>query len=186
MSTEGFFGFILNGIKYVTYVQHDAHNFYDDLTKEICIILKYFKNVENIKKAFQKLKFVSENDIPTDEDIEKTKYFHDLEINSTTKYNWNYLLKKHQNSFIKILESGYVLKSGLTKEDMISKLHGYIFIWNLDENMIEYNSFDIESNEEIGFSLKSVFILLKENRFISITYEDVLNKFKKDYEISLS
>jgi hypothetical protein len=197
MGTNGFFGFILNNTKYLIYVQYDAHNLYDDLTKEIYIIMKYYENnIVFVKEAFQKLKIVTENDTPNDEDIEKTKYFqrlpvgpldllkadgdckrlHNLNIGEKSSQKWYCLLRECQGSFIKVLESGYVLQAD-------PYTYGYIFIWNLDQDIIEYNSLDIESGQEIGFSLKSAYIVLKENSTLLINYEDIVNKIKNDFEI---
>jgi hypothetical protein len=203
MGTNGLFGFILHNIKYLIYVQYDAHNLYDDLTKEIYIIMKHYENnIVSVKEAFQKLKIVTENDSPNDEDIEKTKYFqsltvglvpdaepldllkadgdckrlHNLNIGEKSSQKWYCLLRECQGSFIKVLESGYVLQAEPYP-------YGYIFIWNLDYEIIEYNSFDAESGQEIGFSLKSAYIVLKENSTLLINYEDIVNKIKNDFEI---
>ena len=175
MDTKGFFGFILHGIRYLIYVENNADNLYDELAEEICIIIHYYRNIEEVKNAFQKLKIVTENDTPSDEDIENTQYFHKLTISDRS--SWHCLLSKCQGSFIKVLESGYLLHSNE------KYLYGYIFIWNLDEDTIQYNSFDVSTREEIGFSLKSIYILLKEKSSVKINYEDIVNKIKTDYEI---
>lgn len=176
MGTNGFFGFILNNTKYLIYVQYDAHNLYDDLTKEIYIIMKHYENnIVSVKEAFQKLKIVTENDTPNDEDVEKTKYFHNLNIGEKSSQKWYCLLRECQGSFIKVLESGYVLQAEPYP-------YGYIFIWNLDQDIIEYNSLDVESGQEIGFSLKSAYIVLKENSTLLINYEDIVNKMKNDFD----
>ena len=149
MGTQGLFGYVLNGKLIMTHVQYDANMLWDILTREIYVIMKHYGSIDKIKTAFSNIQdtrnislstaeklqnMISSGQIDSTEPspamIEKCKYFTDLTVSYKSTSDWYCLLRHCQSSFINLLEAGYVLNT--------ENKSGYVFIWNLDTNMVEY------------------------------------------------
>lgn len=85
------------------------------------------------KERFLGLKIVTDNDIPTQEDMEKLKDFTDLEL---VAKNWFCLTYHSKNSLSKILESGYLYN--YVDDTGFPYFQDYAYILNLDSDMLDF------------------------------------------------
>ena len=131
MSTKGYFGYIIGKKKRIMIVEYDANLLWRILVREIFVLIKHLGSIDELKKAFEKIKIVKNS--PTKKQIEKIKYFADLNINWRNTFDWNSLLRYCQSSFINLLEAGYILK-----DENDNKL-GYIFLLDFNKNMVTFH-----------------------------------------------
>lgn len=170
MGTKGLFGFKYKNIYYLVYNQYDSYFSYlgINLLTEIKTALK-FNRIDEWKKKIEKLKIVKYNDEPTAEDIEKLSKS-DL-TNSTDLTDWFYLLENRQQSYSKILDSGYVY-SDVYNERSIDNHVGieYQYILNFDDSQFEIKSssvnicINIEDIKNVDFELLNKEILNKKSQ----------------------
>ena len=137
MGTEGVFGYIIGKKKRLIHVQTDANLLWQILTREIYVLMKHYNNsVDDLKQAFEKIK-VTKSGNPKPADLEKCQITTDYELlNDGQTSPWYAILKFNQNSFINILETGFIINQ--TEE------YGYVFI--LDFNKSEVNFYNIDPN----------------------------------------
>lgn len=129
MGSQGTFGYIIGKKKRFSHVQHDADLLWQILTREIYVLMKYYKTIESLQEAFIKIKVAKGN--PKKTEIEKCKIFTDYE---KTPNDWNCILRHCQSSFINTLEAGYIL----TQEQD----YGYVFILDFNKGIARYYNKD--------------------------------------------
>lgn len=130
MGTSGYLGFYYFGKFFICYNHYDHNDIYNDLIREILT-----NDLDMWREKLKKIIIVNENIIPTSNDIEKLKKYTNLNVSSKSQYDWYCLLRETQGSFVKILDSGYIL---------IDNNFEYTYICNLDDN-----TFDIYSRKEL-------------------------------------
>lgn len=141
MGTRGAYGFYKNSTNKIGYVQYDAYP--EGLGEDVVKFINS-SNIAELNSIFNKINVVDENTKPTDEDVEKTKPWHNLSVSRQSTNDWYCLLREAQgdlNAFRDgleyILDSADFLKSSLFCE------WGYVI--NLDTNMFEvYKGFQKE------------------------------------------
>lgn len=136
MGSQGTFGYIIGKKKRFSHVQHDADLLWQILTREIYVLMKYYKTIESLQEAFIKIKVAKGN--PKKIEIEKCNIFTDYECDNKTPNDWNCILKYCQSSFINTLEAGYIL----TKEED----NGYVFILDFNKSIAKYYFKDHKNN----------------------------------------
>lgn len=110
MGTRGHFGFRYKKKYYMIYNHYDSY--FTGLGKDLLEEIKAMINNNEFDEwleLFLQLKFVTEDDTPSDEDIEKCIEFYDDSVGSRTPTNFYGLLRKCQGSFERVLKSGYAL-----------------------------------------------------------------------------
>jgi len=181
MTTKGTFGYIIGRKRRFMKVDEDADLFWQILVREIFIIYKHFENKESMQEAFEKIKHVKVLSPICPNIIEKCKLFTNLISNST---DWSNLLYFCQNSFINLLESGYIL---LTEKEEEHSNHHFEFDFNTWEarfywknNLLESASLEeIMKFDEMPTKTYNQIVSDMKNRF-SIYYEKI-----NDFEIEL-
>jgi hypothetical protein len=170
MGIKGVFGYIIGKIKYITYVHHDADLLYDILIRELNILLNKFGSIEVLQTEFQKIKIINET-VPTHEDIEKCKYFTDLDVGQSTVNDWYCLLRGCQSSFINLLFAGRILNQ--TEE------YGYAVF-------LDFNKKVLEASGDFDYaSLTMEEIITREDMPIK-TYDEIIHELKERYEIYIN
>ncbi len=131
MGTRGHFGFRYKKKYYMIYNHWDSDELGYDLLEEIKEMIRN-NQFDEWLTLFLKLKFVTEEDEPTDEDVEKCKEHYDATVGFRTPYNYYNLLRKCQGSFKKVLNSGYALlvKNGSLENDLFIE---YCYVLDFDE-----------------------------------------------------
>lgn len=174
MGTQGLFGYILGKKTRTMHVQYDADMLWDILIREIYVIMKHFGTIEKVRDAFGKIQSAKNN--PSSLQIEKCKYFTDLNVSTHSTTDWYCLLRGCQSSFINILECGYILNQ--------TYMSGYIFIWNLNTNTVEYTFHSNNKEKDINM-IKSVSvpnnIMVSEDVPI-LTYNEIVDNLKNKYD----
>ena len=100
MITKGAFGYVIGKKKRLMCVNDDADLLWQILIREIYVLIKHYKTVDELQKAFEKI-VVAKNK-PNSVSIEQCKCFSD-ENESKDNDNWSTLLRYCQSSFINIL-----------------------------------------------------------------------------------
>ena len=148
MGTRGLFGFYYKGNYYLFYNHFDSYTegLGRDLINEIKTAISE-NRLDEWKDKILMLKKVSEDDHPTDDDINKLKEFTDLRVSNQSTSDWYCLLRKCQGSYEKCLSSGYYLDSNYNETYLTGDIFiEYSYILNFDTNKFECYS----SNNEIG------------------------------------
>ena len=155
----GVMGYIIVKKKRLVHVQSDAELLWQLLTREIYVLMKHYKSIDDLKKEFKKIKMVKVNN-PKPDDLEKCKYETDFELLNDEKVNpWYAILKFSQNSFINMLETGFILNQ--TDE------YDNVFILDFNKNEVRlYNNNTIINNT----NKKSNITMIK-----TATLEEILN-----------
>lgn len=107
-----------------------------DLIKELIELLGKFSMEELIAK-FENLVIVTNNETPTEEQINKLSQYADVTVSTKTLSDWYCLLHKCQGSIIKTLESGYALHND-TKE-----IFNYVI--DLDQSTLTCDEYTYEN-----------------------------------------
>lgn len=167
MGTRGHFGFRYKKKYYMIYNHFDSY--FEGLGKDLLEEIKEMINNNQFDEwlsLFLQLKFVKEEDMPTDEDIEKCKEYYDDRVGYRTPYNYYNLLRKCQGSFIKVLKSGYaVLVNGSLKNDLFIE---YCYVLDFDEKEF-YTS---HNNIIRCYSLKDI---LNVTELVELSLDDILD-----------
>lgn len=172
MSTRGYFGYIIGRKKRMILVDYDANLLWQILVREIYVLIKHFGSVEYLKKAFEKIKIVKNK--PNKKQIEKAKYFADLNIGWRNIDDWSSLLKYCQSSFINLLECEFVLN-----ENDHSKL-GYIFLLDFNSNIVDFNH--ISSDGKITkIAIATIDEIIKFEDMPIKTYTEIILEMKNNF-----
>jgi hypothetical protein len=110
MGTRGYYGFRYKKKYYMIYNHFDSYFSY--LGKHLLDEIKEMINNDEFDvwlETFLALKIVTENDKPTDEDIEKCMKYYDDSVGNGRPDNYYSLLRKCQGSYKQVFESGYAL-----------------------------------------------------------------------------
>jgi hypothetical protein len=173
MGTKGQFGFISGKKKRIMHVEQNADQLWCILIRELCVIFKHFETIENVKHAFEKIKVPTAK--PKSKQIEKCKYFTDLDSGNKSTDDWYCLLRQCQGSFINILDCGYMLNDALN--------YGYTFLLDFNTNVVYFTFTEYNGKCKTIQTLTLHQILSLENAPIK-TYNEIVDEFKKQYCIN--
>jgi hypothetical protein len=157
MKTSGLFGFKYENELYMVY---NASSSYLSILgyNLLSEVVKMIENneLELWKNLFKKLKIVTQNTEITNTDIQNLKNY--SYGNSDLIQDWFLLTKGCQGSFLKVLNSGYLLNSVNTND-----LYNYFYLLNFDEE-----TFEIKANDMIYIKFKFNNINDLRNLFINL------------------
>jgi hypothetical protein len=137
MRTQGSFGYKIGRKIRLMHVQFNADLLWQILVREIYVLMKHYGSIESLRDAFANL--LEAKNKPKPEAIEKCKVFTDLEVSYKNTDDWYCLTRYCQNSFINILESGYILNNG----DEL----GLVFILDFNTNSVQLYGVDYEKKK---------------------------------------
>jgi len=150
MGTRGLFGFLYKGRYYLVYNHFDSYP--EGLGRDLVYEIQHGQIGEWLE-LLTKLKVICDDDktLPTQEDIEKLAPYTELDVSDCSTDDWYCLTHKCQGSFIRVLESGYLL-SYLPRGEMERGLVGdimieYQYILDFDHNQFIVRSYD--ENEQV-------------------------------------
>ena len=176
MITKGAFGYVIGKKKRLMCVNDDADLLWQILIREIYVLVKHYKTVDELQKAFEKV-VVAKNK-PNSVAIEQCKCFTDFgdENECASKNNdWSTLLKYCQSSFINILEAGYILNE---KNDV----YGHIFLLDFNKGEVLYYLKDWDGkNKEID-SAKIEEIMMFDEMPVK-NYDEIVNQMRERFAI---
>ena len=179
MGTQGLFGYILNGKLRMMHIQFDANMLWDILIREIYVIMLHYNTIKEVKKRFSLIQ--KAKGTPLHSSIEKCKYFTDLSVSYKSTSDWYCLLRGCQSSFINLLEAGYILNS--------DHKSGYVFIWDLDTNSVEY-TFHYDYDKPVKHikkeSIENIMNTIRINNPPTKTYTEIVADVKDKYEKKIS
>ena len=142
MYETGTIGYIIGKKKRLMEVEKDADLLWQILVREIYILIKHYKTKEALQKAFESI-IVAPNKGPSKEIIKKCKMFTNLENileNDRKTLEWDSILSYCKNSYINILESGYILNK---KEE-----NGLVFILDFNKGMVNYYNKGLDGKQK--------------------------------------
>ena len=141
MITKGAFGYVIGKKKRLMCVNDDADLLWQILIREIYVLVKHYKTIDELQKAFEKI-VVAKNK-PNFGQTQQSKCFTDFDNSDDGDWNWSTLFRYCQSSFINILEAGYILNE---KNDV----YGHIFLLDFNKGEVLYYLKDMDGkNKEI-------------------------------------
>jgi hypothetical protein len=125
-SFSGTIGYIIGKKKRMMNVNKNGNLLWQILVREIYILMKHYKTIENLQQEFINIK-ITKDIKPSQKIIEKCKIMTNLEEeeNEEIKNNWSTILYNCQYSYINMLKTGYILNK--KEED------GYIFMLDFNK-----------------------------------------------------
>ena len=183
MDKRGAFGFILGKKKRMMYIEEDTELMWQILVREIYILMEHYITIEKLREDFEKIKVVKNK--PTEKEIEKCKMFYDYS-NNIQPTDWKNLLKYCQNSYINLLESGYIMNE--------TDVSGRIFMLDLNKGIVRYyikKELKIIEQETatieviMGFDdmpTKTYKEIIKEMKISFLSYYEYLKKIHEDID----
>jgi hypothetical protein len=145
MITKGAFGYVIGKKKRLMCVNDDADLLWQILIREIYVLVKHYKTIDELQKAFEKI-VVAKNK-PNFGQTQQSKCFTDFDNSDDGDWNWSTLLRYCQSSFINILEAGYILNE---KNDV----YGHIFLLDFNKGEVLYYLKDMDGKNKKIDSVK--------------------------------
>ena len=139
MVTKGAFGYVIGKKKRLMCVNDDADLLWQILIREIYVLVKHYKTIDELQKAFEKI-VVAKNK-PNFGQTQQSKCFTDFDNSDDGDWNWSTLLRYCQSSFINILEAGYILNE---KNDV----YGHIFLLDFNKGEVLYYLKDMDGKNK--------------------------------------
>jgi hypothetical protein len=138
MYESGTIGYLIGKKIRLMEVKKDADLLWQILVREIYILMKHYKTKEGLQKAFESIRETTSRK-PSREVIEKCKIFTNLET-LENPFDWDTILYHCQNSYINMLESGFILNK---KEE-----NGLVFILDFNKGIVKYYNKEINGNQK--------------------------------------
>jgi len=109
MGTRGVWGFIVDGQKKMAYNHWDSYpsGLGRDLAQDLA---DYPGTLDELKEEVRKIKMVSEDVEPTEEEIEKLLQHADLGVSTKSPKEWYVLLRDLQGKLALTVEAGYMIE----------------------------------------------------------------------------
>jgi len=190
---SGTIGYIIGKKKRMMNVNKDGNLLWQILVREIYVLMKHYKTIENLKKEFTNIK-ITKDIIFSQKVIEKCKIMTNLEEEENAKKEWSIILHNCQYSYINMLKVGYILNK--KEED------GYVFMFDFNKQIafFYYKELDGKQRSLNSATIKDImsfedmptnslqYIYEKQetdfgifyNQFIKLNEEiNVLNTFKE-------
>ena len=173
MITKGAFGYVIGKKKRLMCVNDDADLLWQILIREIYVLVKHYKTIDELQKAFEKI-VVAKNK-PNFGQIQQSKCFTDFDNSDDDDWNWSTLLRYCQSSFINILEAGYILNE---KNDV----YGHIFLLDFNKGEVLYYLKDMDGkNKEID-SAKIEEIMMFDEMPVK-NYDEIVSEMRERFAI---
>jgi hypothetical protein len=170
MDKRGAFGYIVGKKKRMMYIDEDTELMWQILVREIYILMKHYTSLENLKLAFEKIKITKNT--PTSKEIEKCKLFYDYS-NNTQPSDWHTVLKYCQNSYINLLEAGYINNQ--------NDITGRIFILDLNKGSVRY--YIKKEDKIIEQGATTIEAIMEFQDMPSKTYTEIVEEMKTKFSI---
>ena len=175
MVTKGAFGYIIGKKKRLMCVNDDADLLWQILVREIYVLIKHHKTIDELQKAFEKI-VVAKNK-PNSVGMEQCKCFTDFDYDNDDSKDkeWSTLLRYCQSSFINILESGYILNE---KND----IYGHIFILDFNKGEVLYylKDWDGKNNQIDSAKIEEIMMF---DEMPSKTYLEIVSEMRERFSI---
>lgn len=171
MGTQGTFGYIIGKKKRMMHVQYDADLLWQILVREIYVLMKHYGSKEEMQKAFEGIKTTKNK--PKDSDVEKLKIFTDFTVANESESDWYCLLRHCQNSFINILEAGYIINQ---KDE-----YGLVFLLDFNKGSVSY--YGNNYNKTItNFDNATIEEIMEFDDMPTKTYTEIVSEMKDRFE----
>ena len=172
MVIQGSFGYKIGRKTRLMNVQHDADLLWQICVREIYVLMKHYKTIEPLRKAFEELKEAKSK--PKPQIIEKCKPFTDLHILNTIQSNvdWSNLTKFCQHSFINVLDSGYFLNNGIKE--------GLIFLLDFNTNSVTFSE-TVKDKKEKVLETATIDEILEFDDMPTKTLTEIVTDFKQRF-----
>jgi hypothetical protein len=108
-------------------------------------------------------------------DIERCKYFTDLEISNKTNKDWYCLLRHCQSSFINIVEAGYIINQ--------PDYYGYIFILDFNKGIVTFNKKDSPQDKPSYLSEATLEEIMEFEEMPTKSYTEIVTQMYNDFDI---
>lgn len=162
MGTSGLFGFYYKGKYYWMYNHWDSYvdGLGINLMTEIVEALED-RTFDTWYQMFDNLIIINYDDKPTIEQIEKFSSFTNSTIDSKSINDWHCLLNKCEGSFLKVLQSGFIVNNDNEDPYNDPRMYPYTYCLNMDNRTFIYN-------QEIAFELNTLSSIIKTTKKMSI------------------
>jgi hypothetical protein len=171
MVTSGTFGYIIGKKKRMMYVDNDADLLWQVLVREIHVLMKYYGSKEALQMAFESIKTTKNK--PKASDIQKLKVFTDLTVTNESENDWYCLLRHCQNSFINILEAGYILNQ---KDE-----YGLVFLLDFNKGSVSYYGKNYDKSIT-NFETATIEEIMEFDDMPTKTYTEIVSEMKDRFE----
>lgn len=138
MSTRGIMGLRIGGIDKLMYNSSDSYPKWlgNHMNNQLVQILKDpDRGISWLREKAEKLIMVTDEEPPTQEEIDSLKKYSDLGVSHRSYEDWYCLLRHTQGKLIDTLEAGYGVESKSFISD--SLFCEWAYVVNLDTNCIE-------------------------------------------------
>lgn len=171
MVTQGTIGYIIGKKKRMMHVKYDADLLWQILVREIYVLMKHYGSKEEMQKAFEGIKTTKNK--PKDSDVEKLKIFKDFTVANENESDWYCLLRHCQNSFINILEAGYIINQ---KDE-----YGLIFLLDFNKGSVSYYG---KNYDKTITNLETATIeeIMEFDDMPTNTYTEIVSEMKDRFE----
>lgn len=152
MGTRGFLGFVVDGEEKITY------NHFDSYPSGLGVdMLKWLRgavlDMDSLRAAVNALRVVSDDQPPTDADIEHLRQFANLRVGEQSERSWYCLLRGTQGKPGAILQAGAI--EGAPEFPLDSLFAEYGYIVDLDAGTFEaYRGFQREQHDKGRFAAR--------------------------------
>jgi hypothetical protein len=171
MNQKGSFGYKIGRKVRLMNVNYEAELLWQICVREIYVLMKHYKTIEQLKEAFEQLKEAKNK--PKPQSINRCKPFMDLKGLDDELIEWTTLTRYCQHSFINIIESGYFLNNG---EDL-----GLVFLLDFNKNNIVFYRKDMNKNNT-EYQKATIDELMEFEDMPSKTYTEIITETKERFE----
>jgi hypothetical protein len=175
MGIRGTFGYIIGKKKRLTHVSYDADYLFDVLMRELFVLLKHYKTLEALQVEFEKIKVVNLKNKPKQEDIEKCKYFTDLDVSQQSTEDWYCLLRGCQASFINLLQAGFLINQ--------KKENGYVVILDFNTKTFIHYCCDHTNIIKDYYTMEEVLHYHFIGGAPTKTFVQIVTEFKENFDL---
>ena len=173
MITKGAFGYVIGKKKRLMCVNDDADLLWQILIREIYVLVKHYKTIDELQKAFEEI-VVAKNK-PNFGQTQQSKCFTDFDNSDDGDWNWSTLLRYCQSSFINILEAGYILNE---KNDV----YGHIFLLDFNKGEVLYYLKDMDGKNKKIDSAKIEEIMAFDEMPVK-NYDEIVSEMRERFAI---
>lgn len=168
---SGTIGYIIGKKKRMMEVKNDGNLLWQILVREIYILMKHYKTIENVKNEFNKIK-IAKDETPSQKIIDKCRITTNLEEEEKNK--WSIILHNCQYSYINMLKTGYIVNK--KEED------GYIFLLDFNKNAVFFSYKELDGTQR---SLNSATIkdIMEFEDMPTNSLQYIYEKQKTDFDI---
>jgi hypothetical protein len=133
--------------------------------------MKHYGSKEALQTAFESIKTTKNK--PKAADIQKLKVFTDLTVTNESENDWYCLLRHCQNSFINILEAGYILNQ---KDE-----YGLVFLLDFNKGSVSYYGKNYDKSIT-NFETATIEEIMEFDDMPTKTYTEIVSEMKDRFE----